>query len=182
MKNRKKVTISKNKVTFHNHGFISDDESSPKQASDPTQIDHQLGEHINQDYLEEEDNDDEGDQFYAEEGYVPSNDGDDDGQSDVDEEDSYLANDDGHLDDKGTLSGDEGIQLVEALESRKLPEYVTKHDATEIEQMLSLAHTDRKVLKLLKREVFNLASCLVGCYVSEQGPQKSNNRYSAAYV
>jgi hypothetical protein len=71
---------------------------------------------------------------------------------------------------------------VEALESRKLPDYVTRPDTTELEQMLSLATTDNKVLKMLKRECFNLASCLVGCYVSEQGPQKSNNRYDAAYA
>jgi hypothetical protein len=56
MTNRKKVTFSKKKITFHDHGYISDNDYFHEQASDPTQFDHELGEPIDQDYLEEDEN------------------------------------------------------------------------------------------------------------------------------
>jgi hypothetical protein len=78
MTNRKKVTFSKKKITFHDHGYISDNDYFHEQASDPTQVDHELGEPIDQDYLEEDEN--EGNQSDDAEDYVPSDYGDKDGE------------------------------------------------------------------------------------------------------
>jgi hypothetical protein len=154
---------SSKKVTFYDHAYTSDDNYFQAEEADPTQIDDQDNEENDQPLYEDNDN------YHESSSYAPSIE-EDDGNGDDREQNS----DDGNDNDER--------QQVEALEARDLPNYVTLPDRNEIQHMIALADRDDRIAKIVKREVFNLAASLVGCYVQSQGPLKAEQRYHAAYA